>query len=152
MRREAVKTGNLPEELKSYLGGIDAAKCGIVSAVFALKPGDGSAREQAASSQRVLGGGANIAGDYATKRYRSNLVNWGMLPFVLDGAAQSGIKPGDKIYIEGIREKLLACTEDIPALLMTGDGERQITLRLPGITQEDAEIIAAGCLVNFYVK
>ncbi|MEG2571338.1 MAG: aconitase family protein, partial [Clostridia bacterium] len=113
------------------LSGIDWSKTAIGTAVFALKPGDGSAREQAASCQRVLGGIANIAGEYATKRYRSNVVNWGMIPFVLDDAASFGIKPGDLIYIKGIRALLEGDGEIVPATLIAGGVSREITLRLP---------------------
>ena len=123
---------------------------GLGSLVFALKPGDGSAREQAASSQKVLGGWANIASEYATKRYRANLVNWGMLPFILDDAASFGIKPGDRLFLPGIRQALAAGLEEVPATLFQNGERRQIVLRLPGLSKEERDIILAGCLINYY--
>ena len=130
--------------------GIDLAKTSVGTAVFALKPGDGSAREQAASCQRVLGGVANIAREYATKRYRSNVVNWGMLPFILDNADNSGIGAGDLIYIEGIRDILLGDGEEVKAILIKNGAKSEITLRLPALTREERDIILAGCLINYY--
>ena len=126
------------------------SKTSVGTAVFALKPGDGSAREQAASCQRVLGGVANIAGEYATKRYRSNVVNWGMLPFILDDAENSGISENDLIYIEGIRKILLGDEEEVKARLIRNGESREITLRLPALTREERDIILAGCLINYY--
>ncbi len=130
--------------------GIDPAKTSVGTAVFALKPGDGSAREQAASCQRVLGGVANIAEEYATKRYRSNVINWGMLPFIMDDASKSGISAGDLIYIEGIREVLLGDGEQVEASLIKNGEASKITLKLPKLTREERDIILAGCLINFY--
>lgn len=132
------------------LSDIDWANTEIGSAVFALKPGDGSAREQAASCQRVLGGVANIAAEYATKRYRSNVVNWGMLPFILEDAASFNIQADDLIYIQGIRQILLGDAEDVPATLYQNGTAREITLKLPGLTREERDIILAGCLINYY--
>ena len=132
------------------LSDIDWANTEIGSAVFALKPGDGSAREQAASCQRVLGGVANIAAEYATKRYRSNVVNWGMLPFILEDAASFNIQADDLIYIPGIRKILLGDAEDVPATLYQNGTAREITLKLPGLTREERDIILAGCLINYY--
>ena len=126
---------------------------GIGSVVFALKPGDGSAREQAASCQRVLGGCANIAAEYATKRYRSNVVNWGMLPFILDDAKNSGIQAGDVVVVRGIRKALLdGKTDEIPAELISGGSRRELTLSLPKLTADERDIILAGCLINYYAK
>lgn len=133
--------------------GCDAQNTSIGSLVFALKPGDGSAREQAASCQRVLGGCANIAAEYATKRYRSNVVNWGMLPFILDDAAQSGIETGDVVVIKGIRDALKNRQYDaIPATVMGKNGAQSITLRLPAMTDDERDIILAGCLINYYAQ
>ncbi|MBE6912945.1 MAG: hydratase [Ruminococcaceae bacterium] len=132
--------------------GIDMSKTSVGTCVFALKPGDGSAREQAASCQRVLGGVANIASEYATKRYRSNVVNWGMLPFILDDAESFGIEANDLIYIEGIRDVLLGDDEEVKATLIKGGDKKEITLRLPALTREERDIILAGCLINFYSK
>ncbi|MBR5479738.1 MAG: hydratase [Clostridia bacterium] len=132
------------------LSDIDWSKTSIGSGVFALKPGDGSAREQAASCQRVLGGVANIAAEYATKRYRSNVVNWGMLPFILDNAEDFGIKADDIIHIKGIKSVLLGDAEEVPATLYQDGKAREITLKLPGLTREERDIILAGCLINYY--
>ena len=116
--------------VKEFLGrtGKDT---GIGSFIMALKPGDGSAREQAASCQRVLGGCANIAGEYATKRYRSNVVNWGMLPFVAEDVEALGLQPGDRLYLPGIRTALENGADKVAAILLQKGGERQITLLLP---------------------
>ena len=133
--------------------GCDAKDTGIGSLVFALKPGDGSAREQAASCQRVLGGCANIAAEYATKRSRSNVVNWGMLPFILKDAANSGIQAGDVVVVKGIRAALEKEQYDaIPATVISDAGERSITLSLPAMTADERDIILAGCLINYYAK
>ena len=133
--------------------GCDAKDTGIGSLVFALKPGDGSAREQAASCQRVLGGCANIAAEYATKRYRSYVVNWGMLPFILKDAANSGIQAGDVVVVKGIRAALEKEQYDaIPATVISDAGERSITLSLPAMTADERDIILAGCLINYYAK
>ncbi len=131
---------------------IDLSNTSVGTAVFALKPGDGSAREQAASCQRVLGGVANIAREYATKRYRSNVVNWGMLPFIMDDADNSGIAPGDLIYIEGIKNILLGEAEEVTAKLIKDGKTTEITLGLPALTREERDIILAGCLINYYSK
>ena len=149
---EATSRAKLSESLSEYLGDRDYRTWGIGSAVFALKPGDGSAREQAASCQRVLGGVANIVQDYATKRYRSNVINWGMLPFTLDDAGTYGIAPGDKIAVPNIRKALIDGETEIPAQLIQGDRITEITLKLPGITKEERDIILAGCLINYYAN
>lgn len=135
---------------KLPIGDIDLSKTSFGTAVFALKPGDGSAREQAASCQRVLGGVANIAQDYATKRYRSNVVNWGMIPFILDDAESYNIQPGDSILIRGIGDYLRGSDEQIKAELYSADGKKELTLKTPGLTREERDIILAGCLINYY--
>ena len=104
---------NIMDTIKEKFPEVKGKNTGYGSTIFAVKPGDGSAREQAASCQKVLGGWANIASAYATKRYRSNVVNWGMLPFIMDDADNSGIEAGELIYIEGIRNILLG---DAPAV------------------------------------
>ena len=130
-----------------------ARKTGLGSFVMALKPGDGSAREQAASCQRVLGGCANIAKEYATKRYRSNVVNWGMLPFIAEDVEEWNLQPGDRINIDGVRRLLQEGSERFPAVLFYKDGgARTITLKLPGMTREERDIILAGCLINYYAQ
>ena len=119
---------------------------------MALRPGDGSAREQAASCQRVLGGVANIALEYATKRYRSNVVNWGMLPFVTADLEHLGIAPGDQVILKGVRSALEQGAEDFQATLIQQGQEKAITLRLPAMTEEERDIILSGCLINYYAK
>ena len=142
---------NAPE-VKEALAGYDPARTGLGSLVMALKPGDGSAREQAASCQRVLGGCANIAGEDATKRYRSNVVNWGMLPFTADGLAELNLQPGDRVYIPGIRALLEGDGETVQATILRKGGETSVTLSLPGLTREERDIILAGCLINYYAE
>lgn len=122
----------------------------VGSLVYARKPGDGSAREQAASCQRVLGGLANIAIEYATKRYRSNLINWGMLPFIFPDAPTFAVE--DFIYIPGIRAAVEKRKEKISAFVIRQNGEVvPITLEIP-LTPAEAEILLAGCLINLYSK
>ena len=136
--------------VQSALAGHDAARTGLGTLVMALRPGDGSAREQAASCQRVLGGCANLAVEYATKRYRSNVINWGMLPFILPGVEALGIQPGDRLYIPGIRALLEGGGERIDATLIQDGKETAVALALPGLTREERDIILRGCLINFY--
>lgn len=138
--------------VQELLAGYDADHTGLGTLVMALKPGDGSAREQAASSQRVLGGVANLAAEYATKRYRSNLVNWGMLPFITEELRKLAIKPGDRIYIPGIRALLESEAEELEGTLMQSDTNTKILLRLPRLTREERDIILAGCLINYYAQ
>lgn len=119
------------------------------SVLVSVKPGDGSAREQAASCQRVLGGKANIARGYATKRYRSNLVNWGMLPFEFNDV--DDIDEGDYVYIEGIRNSVKNGEDKVSATLIKANGSRKdIILNLPNMTAQEREIVLAGCLANYY--
>ena len=146
LRRTAPEDALVQEALMGH----SAADTGLGSVVMALKPGDGSAREQAASCQRVLGGVANLAGEYATKRYRSNVVNWGMLPFIVDDIAALSIAPGDKLYLPRIRQVLLGNGEEVSAVLTQNGKETNVTLRLPGLTREERDIILAGCLINYY--
>ncbi len=134
------------------LAGFDPVKTGLGSLVMALRPGDGSAREQAASCQRVLGGCANLAQEYATKRYRSNVVNWGMLPFIVDDLADKNIQPGDRLYLPGIRALLEGEGEELTATLFQGDAQSPLTVKLPGLTREERDIILAGCLINYYAE
>ena len=139
-------------EAAGALMGRDPKTTGLGSFIMALKPGDGSAREQAASCQRVLGGCANLCAEFATKRYRSNVVNWGMLPFIAEDVKEWQIQPGDQLYLPGIRAALERGEENIQAILVQNGTERPVTLKLPGITQEEREIILAGCLINYYAK
>ena len=129
------------------------ADTGLGSFIMALKPGDGSAREQAASCQRVLGGCANVAAEYATKRYRSNVVNWGMLPFIAEDVKDWNIREGDRLSIPGIRKLLEGDGEEIGAALIRQDGtQTPVKLTLPGLTREERDIILAGCLINYYAQ
>ena len=130
--------------------GYDPKTTGLGSFVMALKPGDGSAREQAASCQRVLGGCANLCAEFDTKRYRSNVVNWGMLPFQAADVKDWNIQPGDRLYIPGIRTLLEGEGETISAVLIQNGQEKKVALTLPGLTREERDIILAGCLINYY--
>jgi aconitate hydratase len=134
----------------SDVKGISLENTGIGSLVYANKPGDGSAREQAASCQRVLGGWANAALDYATKRYRSNLVNWGMLPFIVSQSDSDAFALGDIIFIAGVRQAVDSGAEEIEAVLIGSNGRRSIQLKLPGLERGERDIILAGCLINYY--
>jgi len=123
----------------------------VGSVIFAKKPGDGSAREQAASCQKVLGGWANLALEYATKRYRSNLVNWGMIPFIMDEQDSQILRVGDKILITGIRKALLAGKLEFEATQINSSGDtKTLTLKLPSLTNDERDIILSGCLMNYY--
>ena len=123
------------------------------SCVFANKPGDGSAREQAASCQKVLGGFANICYSFATKRYRSNCINWGILPFTLDQGTDFPYEAGDCVFVPNIREAIRAGKKEIPAKVLKADGTTaEITLHVDGLTDDEREIILDGCLMNYYAK
>ena len=139
-------------EVRAALMGHDGKDTGLGSLVMALKPGDGSAREQAASCQRVLGGVANLCAEFATKRYRSNVVNWGMLPFIAEDVKDWNIQPGDRLYLPGIRAAVDAGAEEVSAVLIQNDTEKPVTLHLPGMTREERDIVLAGCLINYYAK
>lgn len=136
------------EKIRTISGNenVKANETEIGSVVYALRPGDGSAREQAASCQRVIGGLANIALEYATKRYRSNVMNWGMLPFLMEGEPEFQI--GDYIYVPGIRQILDGDMSKIPAYII-GDSVKEITLSIADMTPEEREIVKAGCLINY---
>ena len=127
---------------------MDKTNVGVGSTIFAVKPGDGSAREQAASCQKVLGGWANIANSYATKRYRSNLINWGMLPFLIDEGTLPFSK-GDFLFIPEIRKAVEEKRTEIPAYV-NGEKDREVILKLGGLTDNEREIILKGCLINYY--
>lgn len=140
------------KSLRTYLGQpeLNAGETEIGSMIYAVKPGDGSAREQAASCQRVLGGLANVAREYATKRYRSNVMNWGMLPFLLD--EEPDFEVGDFLYVPGIRTALDGNMEHIPAYVVKnaeGNPIHEIELHIADMTQEEREIVKAGCLINY---
>ena len=156
-RRAAVDgDGQAPAKLLAALdrlGGADKLlkSTQVGSCVFAEKPGDGSAREQAASCQRVLGGMANICREYATKRYRSNCINWGMLPFTLPAGAPFPYAEGDMVFVPAIRAAVAAGNETVPATVLTADGAlHPLTLLLTGLTDEERAILLDGCLMNRY--
>ena len=121
---------------------------GIGSTIFAVKPGDGSAREQAASCQKVLGGWANIANEYATKRYRSNLINWGMLPFVIE-EGELPFKNLDYLFIPGIRKAVEEKASEVKAYVVSGSEMKEFKLTLGEMTDDEREIILKGCLINY---
>ena len=121
---------------------------GFGSTIFAVKPGDGSAREQAASCQKVLGGWANIANEYATKRYRSNLINWGMLPFLIEEGELPFAKD-DYLFIPGVRKAVEEKASEMTAYKVSADGLKAFTLRLGELTDEERQIILKGCLINY---
>ena len=150
---EARRSGAIPPELQSVQKALsipDMGRVQIGSVLFANKPGDGSAREQAASCQRVLGGCANLCYEFATKRYRSNCVNWGMLPFTLAEGANFPGRPGDFLYVPQVREKVTRGDEEFPALLLTDSGIHALTLYLKNTTAEERELLLTGCLMNHY--
>ena len=119
----------------------------VGSAIFAVKPGDGSAREQAASCQRFLGGSANIAREYATKRYRSNLINWGMLPFLND---DTDFEVGDIVVIPGVKEGVERGEKEFAAKLVRAGKVRDIVLKMDALTDTEKRIVLDGCLINYY--
>jgi aconitate hydratase len=153
--------GNNPEEveeLKEVYNSIrkiegfedtNAQDIGIGSTIYANKPGDGSAREYAASCQRILGAWANIAKEYATKRYRSNLINWGIIPFLIED--KSLIKKDDFIFIPNIKTAILNKTKDIKAYVL-GDKIKEISLSIGHLTDKETEILVSGSLINYNKK
>jgi len=157
--QKAVMEGKCPleakPELKQVMDVIHTAypsvgegNVGFGSTIFAVKPGDGSAREQAASCQKVLGGWANIANEYATKRYRSNLINWGMLPFLIE-EGQLPFKNKDYLFFPDIRKAVMEKADDIKAYQVGADGLKEFTVRLGELTDEERQIILKGCLINY---
>ena len=159
--QKAIEANQCPlevlEELKPVMETIRASypevgegNIGVGSTIFAVKPGDGSAREQAASCQKVLGGWANIANEYATKRYRSNLINWGMLPFITEEKdTELSFKNGDYIFVPDVRKAVEDKTDAVKACVV-GDSLKEITLKLGDLTDNEREIILKGCLINYY--
>ncbi len=137
------------EKIKESHPDADNNNTGIGSTIFAVKPGDGSAREQAASCQKVLGGWANIANEYATKRYRSNLINWGMLPFLIEGVKELPFEKHDYIFIPDIKKAVENKQTEIKAYVVNKD-MKEFTLRLGEMTDDERTIILKGCLINYY--
>ncbi len=152
--QRGLESGKLSDEVRGVLrkAGADESGSGLYigSCIFANRPGDGSAREQAASCQKVLGGCANICYEFATKRYRSNCVNWGILPFTLDPAVSFDYLPGDWIYIPGIRTAVADGAAGVDAAVITDSGVRSIRLNLAGLNDEERDILLKGCLMNWY--
>ena len=159
--QKAIEAGNCPAEalpelkpvfkaLHEKYPDVDKTNVGVGSTIFAVKPGDGSAREQAASCQKVLGGWANIANEYATKRYRSNLINWGMLPFLID-EGELPFKNGDYLFLPGIREAIENKAGEFTCYVV-GDSLKEITLKMDELTDDEREIILKGCLINYNRK
>ena len=139
--------GALPGDVLAELGPFVPAEGTVYgSVVVSNRPGDGSAREQAASCQRVLGGVANVCLEYATKRYRSNLINWGMLPFT---AKKIDLKVGDYLYIADIAEGIAAGEERFIAKVVSDGKTRDIVLETGALTKEERAILLAGCLINY---
>jgi aconitate hydratase len=152
------REGKKPEKLTKALAAVGDADALLKntqfgSCVFANKPGDGSAREQAASCQKVLGGFANICYEYATKRYRSNCINWGILPFTLDEGTDFPYEEGEFVFVPDIRAKVEAGEEVFPAKVVRKDGSvSDLTLYVKGLTEDEKQIILDGCLMNYYAN
>ncbi len=143
--------GPILDAIKQQFPDADRTNTGIGSTIFAVKPGDGSAREQAASCQTVLGGWANIANEYATKRYRSNLINWGMLPFLID-EGELPFSNLDYLFIPQIRKAVEEKAKDITAYTVKDGNLKQFTLHLASLTDDERTIILKGCLINYYAS
>ena len=152
----ARRNGENPDELIKALSAFGNAdelmsNTQFGSCVFANKPGDGSAREQAASCQKVLGGFANICYEFATKRYRSNCINWGIMPFTLAEGDEFPYAEGDYVFVPGVRQAIIDGKEEFAAKVLTADGSvKDITLYVKGLTDDEKEIILDGCLMNYY--
>ena len=148
--------GDSPFHIREVLGRVGnaaelMANTQYGSAVFANRPGDGSAREQAASCQKVLGGFANICYEYATKRYRSNCINWGILPFTIDEGTPFEYNPGDCLFVADIRRMIKDGREDIPGKVIRQNGTvEDIMLHIRGLTEDEKDILLDGCLMNYY--
>lgn len=146
---EAVtEAGKVLEQVKVVYPDVNNENTGIGSTIFAVKPGDGSAREQAASCQKVLGGWANIANEYATKRYRSNLMNWGMLPFLIP-EGELPFKNGDYLFVPEIKKAIENSAREVKAYVV-GESLKEFTLYLGEMTADERQIILDGCLINYY--
>ena len=154
--RERIASGDIPAEIMKVYEQLEAAglscdpeNTDIGSTIFAMSPGDGSAREQAASCQRVLGASANFAKSYATKRYRSNCINWGMVPFLISDP--SILELGDYVFIPGIKKAILENTASIDAYIIKIDGNVvKFETTTGDLTPDERQIIIDGCLINYY--
>ena len=160
--QKAIQEGKCPVEalpemkpvmdvIKKDYPNVSKENLGVGSTIFAVKPGDGSAREQAASCQKVLGGWANIANEYATKRYRSNLINWGMLPFLIP-SGDLPFKNGDYLFFPGIRKAVEEKADVIKGYTVEGDSLKEFEVTLGELTDDEREIILKGCLINYNRK
>ena len=158
--QKAIEAGTCPlealPELKPVMEAVHTrfpeageGNLGVGSTIFAVKPGDGSAREQAASCQKVLGGWANIANEYATKRYRSNLINWGMLPFIIP-RGELPFANGDYLFVPDIRQAVLEQKTQIPAYVVQGAELKPFEFQMGELTEDERTIILKGCLINYY--
>ena len=159
MAQKAIEEGKCPGEavpevkdvmkaVHQKFADVEKENLGIGSTIFAVKPGDGSAREQAASCQKVLGGWANIANEYATKRYRSNLINWGMLPFLIE-EGELPFANGDYIFLPGIKKEIEDKATEIEAYVVKDGALKPFTLKLGEMTDDERSIILKGCLINY---
>ena len=148
----ARRAGQVPAHVAEALAkvGASADNTSFGSCVFANKPGDGSAREQAASCQKVLGGDANICYEYATKRYRSNCINWGIVPFTIAPETAFDYEVGDCVFVPGIRQAILDGKEEIDACVISKAGVKPIHLFFQNLTAAERQILADGCLMNYY--
>lgn len=151
------RAGNTPKDIMDALGKVGdakdlAPKTSLGSCVVSNKPGDGSAREQAASCQKVLGGDANICYEYATKRYRSNCINWGVIPFTLAPDAKFEVKTGDFVFVPGAKRAIENGQEEIPAKVISGNKVSDINLYVKNLTPEEKIILSEGCLMNYYAS
>ena len=160
--QKAIQAGQCPAEavpelkpvmetIHKFYPDVDKTNLGVGSTIFAVKPGDGSAREQAASCQKVLGGWANVANEYATKRYRSNLINWGMLPFLIP-AGDLPFRNGDYLFFPGIRKAVEEKADVIKGYTVDGDSLKEFDVTLGELTDDEREIILKGCLINYNRK
>ena len=158
--QKAIEAGTCPlealPELKPIMEAVHTrfpevgeGNLGVGSTIFAVKPGDGSAREQAASCQKVLGGWANIANEYATKRYRSNLINWGMLPFIIP-RGELPFANGDYLFVPDIRQAVSEQKTQIPAYVVRDGALKPFELQMGELTEDERTIILKGCLINYY--
>ena len=156
---KALEAGECPAEavpelkpvmdaIRAHFSDVSKENIGIGSTIFAVKPGDGSAREQAASCQKVLGGWANIANEYATKRYRSNLINWGMLPFLIP-AGDLPFANGDYLFFPQVRKAVADKVDSITGYVVKADGLKEFQVTLGELTDDEREIILKGCLINY---
>ena len=149
------RDGHCPENIVKVLDQVGAKPedTSFGSCVFANRPGDGSAREQAASCQKVLGGDANICYEYATKRYRSNCINWGIIPFTIAKDVKFDYNPGDYVFVPGIREAILGGKDSVEATVVTAAGVKTpVTLTFAPLTDTERQILADGCLMNYYAN